>query len=318
MYIYSRGLVSVLGIFAVVLSSSLKAEEKQILLSVVRVQVITPNGTLRGTGFAVEGGVVTAAHIVEKSNEVDILCGDGDDTIALSGEVIRRDALLDMALIRVKNDFDKVIDLPPVKFDTSFPVNPGIPVYAIGNSLGFTRSISAGIVSASGKKSGERFLYSDVLTRKGNSGGPLVNSKGEVIAITLGTIDFSVIGEAKTKDSNPEFTYCVPAADIVEFLEAHKTNRKNNAFVGVLGKSVATGLDHPGLEQALQITRTVRPCGLQAGDMVYLLADQPITSQRDMVRVVRTLQPGTFVKADILRNGQFKSVEVSVVENNDL
>ena len=314
MYIFNCSFFSVLGIFAVVLSSSLKAEERQILPSVVRVQVITPNGTLRGTGFAVEGGVVTAAHIVEKSNEVDILCGDGDDTIALSGEVIRRDALLDMALIRVKNDFDKVIDLPPVKFDTSFPVNPGTPVYAIGNSLGFTRSTSAGIVSASGKKSGERFLYSDVLTRKGNSGGPLVNSKGEVIGITLGTIDFSVVGEAKAKDTNPEFTYCVPAADIVEFLEAHKTNKKTNGFVGVLGRSVTTGLDHPGCEQALQITRAVRPCGLQPGDVVYVLADQPITSQRDIVRVIRTLQPGTLVKADILRNGKFESVNVSVTE----
>ena len=314
MYILSRGLVRMFLILSVVLSSFAAAEEKQILPSVVRIQVITPNGTMRGTGFAVEGGIVTAAHVVEKSNEVDILCGDGDDTVAFSGDVVRKDTLLDLAFIRVKNDFDKVIDLPPVKFDTSFPVNPGIPVYAIGNSLGFTRSISAGIVSASGKKSGERFLYSDVLTRKGNSGGPLVNSKGEVIAITLGTIDFNVIGEAKIKDANPEFTYCVPAADIVEFLESHKTNRKNNAFVGVLGKSVTTGLDHPGLEQALQITRTVRSCGLQAGDIVYLLADQPITSQRDIVRVIRTLQPGTLVKADILRNGKFESVNVSVAE----
>lgn len=313
MYIFNNRLFQVLGLLSVVLSSPARPEN-QILPSVVRIQVITPNGTMRGTGFAVEGGVITAAHVVEKSNEVDILCGDGDDTVAFSGDVIRKDTLLDLAFIRVKNDFDKVINLPPVKFDTSFPVNPGTPVYAIGNSLGFTRSISAGIVSASGKKSGERFLYSDVLTRKGNSGGPLVNSKGEVIAITLGTIDFNVIGEAKIKDSNPEFTYCVPASDIVGFLESHKTNRKNNAFVGVLGKSVATGLDHPGLEQALQITRTVRPCGLQPGDVVYILADQTITSQRDIVRVIRTLQPGSLVKADILRNGKFKTVNVSVTE----
>jgi serine protease Do len=313
MYIFNNRLFQVLGLLSVVLSSPARPEN-QILPSVVRIQVITPNGTMRGTGFAVEGGVITAAHVVEKSNEVDILCGDGDDTVAFSGDVIRKDTLLDLAFIRVKNDFDKVINLPPVKFDTSFPVNPGMPVYAIGNSLGFTRSISAGIVSASGKKSGERFLYSDVLTRKGNSGGPLVNSKGEVIAITLGTIDFNVIGEAKIKDSSPEFTYCVPASDIVGFLESHKTNRKNNAFVGVLGKSVATGLDHPGLEQALQITRTVRPCGLQPGDVVYILADQTITSQRDIVRVIRTLQPGSLVKADILRNGKFKTVNVSVTE----
>ena len=318
MCIYSRGLVSVLGIYAVVLSSSAESQDKQILPSVVRIQVVTTGGTIRGTGFAVEGGVVTAAHIVDKSNQVSVLCDDGDDTVVFDGDVIRKDTLLDLAFIRVKNDFEKTISIPPVKFATAFPVKPGMPVYAIGNSLGFTRTISAGIVSASGKKSGERFLYSDVLVRKGNSGGPLINFNGEVIGMTLGTIDTSLAGESRAKDTAPEFAYCISAADIVEFLEADKTNQKNDGYLGVIGKPVTTGYNQPGCDQGLQITRTVRPCGLQQGDIVFMLADTPITSQRDMIRVIRSLQPGTFAKADILRNGQFKTVEVSIIKNNDL
>lgn len=318
MYILSRGLVRMFLILSVVLSSFAEAQEKQILPSVVRIQVVTTGGTIRGTGFAVEGGIITAAHIVEKSNQVSVLCDDGDDTIVFDGDVVRKDTLLDLAFIRVKNDFEKTISIPPVKFATAFPVKPGMPVYAIGNSLGFTRTISAGIVSASGKKSGERFLYSDVLVRKGNSGGPLINFNGEVIGMTLGTIDTSLAGESRTKDTAPEFAYCISAADIVEFLEADKTNQKNDGYLGVIGKPVTTGYNQPGCDQGLQIVRTVRPCGLEQGDIVFMLADTPITSQRDMIRVIRSLQPGTFAKADIIRNGQFKTVEVSIIKNNDL
>jgi serine protease Do len=318
MCIFNRGLFSVLGIFAVVFSSLVEAQEKQILPSVVRIQVVTTSGNIRGTGFAVEGGIITAAHLVEKSNQVSVLCDDGDDTIVFDGDVVRKDTLLDLAFIRVKNDFEKTINLPAVKFDTSFPVKPGMPVYAIGNSLGFTRTISTGIVSASGKKSGERFLYSDVLVRKGNSGGPLINFGGEVIGMTLGTIDTSPAGESRTKDTAPEFAYCIPAADIVEFLEADQTNQKHDGFLGVIGKPVTTGYNQPGCDQGLQIIRTIRSCGLQPGDIVFMLADVPITSQRDIARVVRALQPGTTAKADIIRNAQFKTVEVSIVKNNGL
>ena len=315
MYIFSRGLVRVFWILSFVLSSFAEAQEKQILPSVVRIQVVTTGGTIRGTGFAVEGGVITAAHVVDKSNQVSVLCDDGDDTIVFDGDVVRKDTLLDLAFIRVKNDFEKTINLPPVKFATAFPVKPGMPVYAIGNSLGFTRTISAGIVSASGKKSGERFLYSDVLVRKGNSGGPLINCGGEVIGMTLGTIDTSPAGESRAKDSAPEFAYCISAADIVEFLEADKAGQEYNGFLGVIGAPVTTGYNQPGCDQGLQITRVVRSCGLAVGDIVYMLADTHITSQRDMVRVIRSLKPGTFSKADIIRDGQFKTVDVSIVKS---
>ena len=313
MYISSRGLVRVVGLFAIVLSSvSQVRSENQILPSVVRIQVVTAAGTIRGTGFAVEGGVITAAHVVDKSNTVKILCEDGDDTVVFDGDVVRKDTLKDLAFIRVKNDFEKIVELPPVKFDASFPVKPATPVYAIGNSLGFTRSISQGIVSASGKKSGERFLFSDVLTRKGNSGGPLVNQKGEVIAMTLGSIDFSLAGESRAKDPAPEFTYCIPAEDILKFLGEQSSP---NGYLGVVGTPVTTGYNQPGCDQGLQIIRTVRPCGLQAGDIVFMLSDTPITSQRDMIRVIRSLQPGTTAKADIIRNGQFHTVDVSVTKS---
>jgi len=315
MHIYCRSLVSVLGILAVVFSTQSRAEEKQILPSVVRIQVVSAGMYQRGTGFAVEGGIVTAAHVVEKSNEVSVICGDGDDSTTLDGDVVYKDALMDFAFIRVKNDFEKTVNLPPVKLETSFPPAPGMPVYAIGNSLGFTRTVSTGVVSASGTKSGERFLYSDVLVRRGNSGGPLINQKGDVIGLVLGTVDAAPSGQSQSKDYSPEFAYCVPSADIVRFLESMVCKDKKEGYLGVIGKPVSTGLTQPGCDQGLQITRVVRSCGLAVGDIVFMLQDTPITSQRDMIRVIRSIQPGTMARADIIRNGQFKTVEVSIIKS---
>lgn len=311
MYILSRSLVRMLGLFAILVfaGSQVKAEN-QILPSVVRIQVISAEKTSRGTGIVVEGGVVTAAHVVDKSDMASIICDDGDDSVVFDGDVVYKDTLLDLAFIKVKNDFDKPIHLPPAVLNTQFPPAPGTPVYAIGNSLGFSRTLSAGIVSAAGTEKGERFLYTDALIRKGNSGGPLVNHKGEVIAMVLGTIALI----EPVKDTSPEFAYCIPAADVVKFLDDMKFKVKNDGYIGVVGKPVSTGITHPGCDRGLQITRTVRPCGLFTGDIILTAADVAISSQRDLVRVIRALQPGATVEVHILRNREYKVVKVTIVK----
>jgi len=312
----SRSTISLMGLFAAVfMLSSIGNAENQILKSVVRIQSMTiqSRGTQRGTGIVVDGGVITAAHVLEGciQDSINIICGDGDDSVSLNGRLIYKDTLLDLAFLKVENDFEKTVNLPPAKFDTSFPVQPGTEVYAIGNSLGFTRTISKGIVSASGTKSGERFLYTDALTRKGNSGGPLVDHKGEVIGMVLGRIDTAPAGQSLVKDTAPEFTYTVASADIVNFISSK--GKTENGYLGVAGKPVYTGFGQTGCDQGLQITRTLRPCGLYTGDIVYMMADTHITSERDMIRVIRSQQPGTKAKADIIRNGQFMSVDVSII-----
>jgi serine protease Do len=217
---------------------------------------------------------------------------------------------MDLAFLKVKNDFNKTVALPPVKFDTAFPVQPGTEVYAIGNSLGFTRTISKGIVSASGTKSNEKFLYTDALTRKGNSGGPLVDHKGDVIGLVLGSIDAAPAGQTPVKDTAPEFTYTVAAADIVDFLASK--GQIGNGYLGVNGKTVNTGLLQAGCDQGLQITQTTRDCGLYTGDIVFMVADTHIVSNRDLMRVIRRLQPGSTIKADIIRAGEFRTVTLSI------
>jgi len=314
MHIRRNCFVSLLGVLFVTSLAPVAEAETQILKSVVRIQATTlsSRGTQRGTGIVVEGGVLTAAHVLEGClwDSINIICGDGDDSVVFDGELVYKDTLMDLAFLKVKNDFNKTINLPPVKFDTSFPVQPGTEVYAIGNSLGFTRTISKGIVSASGTRSNEKFLYTDALTRKGNSGGPLVDHKGDVIGLVLGSIDTAPAGQTPVKDTAPEFTYTVAAADIVDFLASK--GQIGNGYLGVNGKTVDTGLNQAGCDQGLQITHTTRDCGLYTGDVVFMVADTHIVGNRDLMRVIRRLQPGSTIKADIIRAGQFKTVNLSI------
>jgi len=290
--------------------------QEQILQSVVRIQAVNnkKQKSLRGTGVAVEGGVITAAHVVENCDSVSIFTGDGDESFMFDGEVVFSDDLADIAFIKLQGDVGQQIDLKPAVLNTNFPVQPGTDVYAIGNSLGFTRTISKGIVSASGTKRGERYLFTDALTRQGNSGGPLVNGKGEVIALVLGSLDTAPQGQLPAKDPSPEFTYTIPAADIQRFLESKGIASKG--YLGVLGKTVRVSLGLGLNDDGLEIVKVINPCGLQVGDILLTVEDAQIGTQRDLIRAVRGLSPGDRVNACVLRKGLFTNVELRVFTRN--
>ncbi len=286
--------------------------EQQILQSVVRINAffVDKQESKRGTGIVIEQGVITAAHIIEGCDQINIHAGDGGDTVVYDGELLFSDKVADIALIRVKNDFNAEIKLTPAVLNTNFPVQPGTEVYAIGNPLGFTRTISKGIVSASGTRRGERYLLTDALTRKGNSGGPLVNHKGEVIAMVLGGLDTAPQGQLPAKDNAPEFTYTIAAADIHEFLESKDIVQKG--YLGVVGKTVRMSHGMALTDEALEVTKVVSPCGLMVGDIIVSLEDSQIATQRDLIRAVRRLSPGTKVTAFIIRNGSFMRQSVDI------
>ena len=284
----------------------------QILQSVVRINAyfVDKQQSLRGTGVVIEEGVITAAHVIEGADQINIHTGDGDDTVVYEAEVLFADKVADIALLKVKNELDAEIKLTPAVLNLEFPVQPGTEVYAIGNPLGFTRTISKGIVSASGTKRGERYLLTDALTRKGNSGGPLVNGKGEVIALVLGNMDTAPVGQLPVKDNAPEFTYTIPAADIREFIDSRAVAQKG--YLGVVGKTVKMSHGMALTDEALEVTKVVTSCGLMVGDIIVSLEDTQIATQRDLIRAVRRLSPGTKVTAYLIRNGHFKRETVEI------
>jgi serine protease Do len=290
--------------------------DNQILQSVVRISAVSYSRqqTARGTGIAVEGGVVTAAHVVQNSDSISVFTGDGDDGLAYDGEVVYSDSIVDLAFIRVLDPNKNTLTLPPAKLNADFPIQAGTEVFAIGNSLGFTRTVSKGIVSASGFHKGERYLLTDALTRKGNSGGPLINHKGEVVAIVLGSLDTAPSGQLPMKDTSPEFTYTIPVADIKGFIESRGIAKKG--YLGVAGKTVKIPSPTELTDEALEITKVATSCGLQTGDILVTLEDTPISTQRQLIQAVRRLSPGTTANAYIIRNGIFKIQPVSITSAN--
>jgi len=322
MYILNLGLVRVLVLVAVVLSQSVWAqqvelrpppqEKKQnsLLDSTVRIHAVDPATlvTSTGTGVAVgDGLILTAAHVVGKIKEVEILVGNGDDGVSYDGRVEVCDPFLDLCLIRMVDAFEKKVALPPVVIAADFPVQTGTRVYAVGNPLGFTLTVSEGIVSACGVRDGEKFLLTDALIKSGNSGGPLVNQKGELIGLALATI--------QTLGANQElgraYGKVIPSIVIQEFLSHPRAICEG--YLGVSGKTVSTGYGNLAASQGLQIERVLRTeSGLLVGDILMMVEDSPISSPRNLISVVRTKTPGSKLKAYVIRKGSFAEVSLLV------
>ncbi|MEM8503807.1 MAG: HhoA/HhoB/HtrA family serine endopeptidase [Cyanobacteria bacterium P01_D01_bin.1] len=147
-----------------------------------------------GSGFILDanGTIVTNAHVVEGADEVTVTFKDGRE---LRGEVIGEDSLTDLAVINVEAS-----ELPTVTLGDSDALRPGEWAIAIGNPLGLDNTVTAGIISATGRTSAQirvpdkrvQFIQTDAAINPGNSGGPLLNERGEVIGVNT-----AIIGNAQ-------------------------------------------------------------------------------------------------------------------------
>ncbi len=155
--------------------------------SVVRVSVITEAGGGSGSGFIIEEGglILTNNHVIQNAVSVSVTLKDGSE---LPAEVLGRDPSTDVALLRVASR-----TLPPVGLGDSDRVRIGEQAIVIGSPFGFDQSLTAGYISALGRKlrSGDDYgteiddvIQTDAAVNPGNSGGPLLNTDGEVIGIT--------------------------------------------------------------------------------------------------------------------------------------
>jgi len=147
----------------------------------------TERGT--GSGFIInkEGDIITNAHVVSGADKVTVILKDGRQ---IEGKVLGSDELTDIAVVQVKPD-----NLPTVSIGSSQNLQPGDWAIAIGNPLGLDNTVTAGIISAIGRKSGQigvdkrvSFIQTDAAINPGNSGGPLLNQNGEVIGVNTAII----------------------------------------------------------------------------------------------------------------------------------
>lgn len=267
-----------------------------------------------GSGFVIDpdGYVVTNNHVVGNADVVTVIFQDNK---RLTAKIVGRDPKTDLALLKVKADKP----LPFVKFADSATTRVGDWVIAIGNPFGLGGSVSAGIVSARGRNINagpfDDFIQTDAAINRGNSGGPLFNTRGEVVGVNSAI--FSPTG------GNIGIGFAVPAnmvKNIVGQLRESGTIRRGwlGVQIGPVTEELADSLGL-GKPRGVLLAETNKngpaaKAGLEAGDVLLKYDGNEITEARSLPRMVADTKIGKKVELTYWRKGREEKASVTVGE----
>jgi S1-C subfamily serine protease len=283
-----------------------------VAINVTRQAGRAPNGVEgAGSGMLItpDGFVLTNNHVVEGSSSLEVALTDGR---SFAAQVVGTDPATDLAVIRISDG-----GLPTVELGDSQGLRVGQMVIAIGNPLGFQSTVSAGVISALGRslrtESGrliDNVIQTDVALNPGNSGGPLVDSRGRVIGINTAMI-FMAQGISFALPVNT-------ARWVVSELVMHGRVRRAYLGIGAQSRPVNRSLQHRlALKgQSLVEVATVEPggpagrAGLRRGDLIFSLGGQPVANVDDLHRLLSKLPAGAPVEVKLLRDGSPEQIRV--------
>ena len=265
----------------------------------------------QGSGFFIsaDGYAVTNNHVVERGQTVEIKADDGKTYTA---KVIGTDPRTDIALLKA----DGRSDFPYVPFAEKTP-RIGDWVLAVGNPFGLGGTVTAGIVSASGRDIGagpyDDFIQIDAPVNKGNSGGPTFDIDGNVIGVN--TAIYSPSG------GNVGIAFAIPA-DTVKSVVAQLKDKGSvtRGWIGVqiqpVTAEIADSLGLKGQEGALvadpQAGGPAAKAGIESGDVITSVNGSPVKDARDLAKKIGGQTPGETVKLGVLRKGSEQSVTVTL------
>lgn len=273
-----------------------------------------------GSGFIVDksGYILTNAHVIENAVRITVKLDSGEEYQA---KLIGSDDETDLAVLKI----DAPKELPFAKLGNSDEAQVGDWVLAIGSPFGLARTVTAGIVSQTRRETPQatafqKFIQTDAAINKGNSGGPLVNMKGEVIGIN------SQIATS-TGDSNG-IGFALPSNDASRVYSlVLKEGKVRRGFLGVQLESVKTeyakvyGLGDPSGAIVTEIPDKQSPAGvagLKVGDVITEFNGQKIASAQDLIAKVGGVLPQQDVSLTFLRengsNVDRKSVSLKLGE----
>jgi S1-C subfamily serine protease len=286
--------------------------------AVVRVEVHNEKGRLGGVGSGViiapDGLVLTNSHVVEGAKEVRLQDADGR---VMDARRLGVDPDTDLALLRAGS----ARDLPSAVLGDSKKLKRGQLVVAIGNPLGFESTVTAGVISALGRSLRSRtgrliedVIQTDAALNPGNSGGPLVSSRGEVIGINTAVI-MGAQGICFAVASNT-------AQFVLSELIQH--GRVRRAYIGVSAQTTAVPRRYARLAEienssgamitALEPSGPAALAGLMSLDTIVSADGEPVTGVDDLIRLLNGERIGRPVKINVLRRGALRSFEVKPLE----
>ena len=265
-----------------------------------------------GSGFIIDaqGHIVTNNHVVKDATNIQVTLADGRK---LPAKVIGVDPKTDLALLQVKSS----TPLPHLALGDSNAARVGDWVVAVGNPFGLGGTVTAGILSARGRQIGQGpyddFLQIDAPINRGNSGGPLFAQDGTVIGVN--TAIYSPSG------GSVGIGFAIPSSEVKEVIGQLETNGKvSRGWLGVSAQAVspamASALHLPTQTGALvaevQKDSPAAASGIQAGDVITQVGTQAVKDPRSLAQIVADIHTGTVENVTVRRDGQDKTVQVTV------
>ena len=264
-----------------------------------------------GSGFIISGDgyVMTNHHVVDGSEQITVTLADKRE---FSAKLIGSDQRTDVALLKIEAS-----GLPAVRIGDSNRLRVGEWVIAIGSPFGLDSTVTAGIVSAKARETGEYlpFIQTDVAVNPGNSGGPLINMRGEVVGINSQIFT--------TSGAYAGISFAIPVDEAMRVQEQlRSTGRvirgRIGVTIGAVSREVAEAIGLAKAQGAL-VTNVdsdgpAAKAGVEAGDVVLRFDGKTIDSQSDLPRIVGGTRPGSKVSMSVWRKGTQRDLQVTVGE----
>jgi serine protease Do len=264
-----------------------------------------------GSGFilSADGYVMTNAHVVDDADTIYVTLTDKRE---FKAKLIGVDERTDVAVVKIQ-----ATSLPAITIGDSNKVRVGEWVVAIGSPFGLDNTVTAGIVSAKGRDTGDYlpFIQTDVAVNPGNSGGPLINMAGEVIGINSQI--YSRTGGFMG------ISFAIPIDEAIRVADQLKTTGKVvrgriAVAIGEVTKEVADSLGLPKAQGAL--VSSVEPggpadkAGIQPGDIILKYSGHDVVTATDLPRMVGDTKPGTKTSITVWRKGESHDLSITIAE----
>ncbi len=264
-----------------------------------------------GSGFIIDadGSILTNNHVIEGADRITVKLSDGR---SLRAKLIGADPDTDIALIKV----DSQGRLPVAPIGDSTTLRMGEWVCAIGNPLGYEHTVTVGVVSYLGRKlfdaSLDNYIQTDAAINFGNSGGPLINSRGEVIGINAAI---------SSRASNIGFAVPINGASAI-LPQLRANGHVSRGYIGVglrdvdadLQQSLNLPLGHGAMVQDITDGSPADRAGVRPYDIITSFDGQTVANDDELIRAISAHAPGSAARLDILRDGHEQAVTVKLAE----
>jgi serine protease Do len=264
-----------------------------------------------GSGFVLtaDGYIMTNAHVVDGADEVMVTLADKRE---FKARTIGADKRTDVAVVKIE-----AAGLPAIKVGDVNRLKVGEWVMAIGSPFGLENTVTAGIVSAKGRDTGDYlpFIQTDVAINPGNSGGPLINMRGEVIGINSQIYSRS--------GGFMGISFAIPMDEAIRVSDQLRASgRVSRGRIGVqigtvtkdIAEAVGLGKPQGALVGGVEDDSPAAKAGVEAGDIILRFDGKPIEKTSDLPRLVGNTKPGTKSTLSVFRRGAQKDLSVTIAE----